>query len=113
MKKGLHPEWKETTVKCNSCGTTFKTHSTVSEITVEICSHCHPFYTGKQKLVDTAGRVDRFRAHQAAAKPKAEAGKKQSDKPKQPAKAEPGNTEKLAEIKKELEKETVSIDTKQ
>ncbi|MBI3984193.1 50S ribosomal protein L31 [Candidatus Microgenomates bacterium] len=67
MKKDVHPQWKETTVTCNSCNTTLKTHSTVESITVEICSNCHPFYTGKQKLVDTAGRVDKFRARQAAA----------------------------------------------
>ena len=62
MKATIHPEWVETKVTCLGCNTTFTSHSTVPEITVEICSQCHPFYTGKQKLVDTAGRVDRFRS---------------------------------------------------
>jgi large subunit ribosomal protein L31 len=59
MKQGIHPEYKATTVRC-SCGEEFQTHSTVSELRVDICSKCHPFYTGKQKLVDTGGRVERF-----------------------------------------------------
>lgn len=68
MKTGIHPELKDTKVTCNGCGNAFDTRSTVDKIEVEICSNCHPFYTGKQKLVDTAGRVDRFRAKQEAAK---------------------------------------------
>ncbi len=59
MKKGIHPEYVEATVTC-ACGNTFKTRSTVPEIRVEICNECHPFYTGKQKFVDTTGRVERF-----------------------------------------------------
>ena len=59
MKKGIHPEYKDVTVKCG-CGNTFQTRSTKPELHVEICSACHPFYTGKQKLVDTGGRVERF-----------------------------------------------------
>ena len=59
MKKGIHPDYYQTTVTCN-CGNTFVTGSTKKEIHVEVCSKCHPFYTGKQKLVDTGGRVDRF-----------------------------------------------------
>jgi len=59
MKQGIHPTYTTATVKC-SCGNTFVTRSTRSEIHVEICSACHPFYTGKQKLVDTGGRVERF-----------------------------------------------------
>ena len=59
MKKGIHPEYVEATVTC-ACGNTFKTRSTVPEIRVEICNACHPFYTGKQKFVDTTGRVERF-----------------------------------------------------
>jgi large subunit ribosomal protein L31 len=61
MKKGIHPRYYQTTVTCGSCGTTFVTGSTKQAIRVEICSNCHPFYTGKQKLLDTAGRVERFR----------------------------------------------------
>lgn len=59
MKKGIHPDYVECTVRC-TCGNTFKTHATVPEITVELCNECHPFYTGQQKLVDTGGRVQRF-----------------------------------------------------
>ena len=60
MKKEIHPKYVETTVSC-SCGNVAHTRSTVENLRVEICSNCHPFYTGKQKLVDTAGRVERFR----------------------------------------------------
>jgi large subunit ribosomal protein L31 len=59
MKAGIHPEYVMTTVTC-SCGNEFVTRSTKSELHVEICSACHPFYTGKQKLLDTGGRVERF-----------------------------------------------------
>jgi large subunit ribosomal protein L31 len=62
MKSGLHPDYThQAKVSCGTCGTTFETGSTTTELRVEVCSHCHPFYTGKQNLVDTAGRVDRFR----------------------------------------------------
>ncbi len=60
MKQNLHPEYHEVLVHC-ACGTTWKTHSTKKELRLEICSSCHPFFTGKQKLVDSAGRVERFR----------------------------------------------------
>jgi len=60
MKEAIHPKIMETTVTCG-CGETFVTRSTKSKIHVEVCSKCHPFYTGKQKLVDAAGRVERFR----------------------------------------------------
>jgi len=59
MKKEIHPNYVECQVTCG-CGETFKTRSTVPEIRVEICSKCHPFYTGRQKFVDTAGRVEKF-----------------------------------------------------
>lgn len=61
MKTGIHPEYHELTITC-SCGNTFKTRSTMSKdsLHVDICSNCHPFYTGKQKVIDTAGRVDKF-----------------------------------------------------
>jgi large subunit ribosomal protein L31 len=59
MKKGIHPEYQQATVTC-VCGNEFKTRSTLKEISVEICSACHPFFTGQQKLVDSAGRVERF-----------------------------------------------------
>lgn len=59
MKKGIHPEYKDATVTC-ACGETFKTKSTKDEIIVEVCSKCHPFYTGKQSRASRAGRVDKF-----------------------------------------------------
>ncbi len=60
MQQGIHPDYKETTIKC-ACGNVIETGSTKEDIRIEICSACHPFYTGKQKLVDTGGRVDKFR----------------------------------------------------
>ncbi|MHB8461684.1 MAG: 50S ribosomal protein L31 [Vulcanimicrobiaceae bacterium] len=72
MKQKIHPNWNsEARVKCN-CGSTFTTGSTVKEISVEICSACHPLFTGTQKLIDTAGRVDKFNQRAAAAKRKQE-----------------------------------------
>jgi len=59
MKKGIHPEYVKCEITCN-CGEIIRTRSTKPEMHIEICSKCHPFFTGKQKLVDTAGRVDRF-----------------------------------------------------
>ncbi|MCD4750886.1 MAG: 50S ribosomal protein L31 [Thermoanaerobaculales bacterium] len=59
MKSGIHPDYHEVEVRC-ACGNKFTTHSTRKEMRLEICSACHPFYTGKQKLVDTAGMVERF-----------------------------------------------------
>lgn len=59
MKQGIHPKYELTTITC-ACGNVFETRSTVKNIQVEICSACHPFFTGKQKLVDTAGRIERF-----------------------------------------------------
>ena len=60
MKEGIHPKYEETTITC-ACGNVIHTRSTKKEIHVEVCNKCHPFYTGKQKLVDTGGRVDRFK----------------------------------------------------
>ena len=59
MKEGIHPDYKPATIKC-ACGAVYETGSTKGNMTVEICSKCHPFYTGKAKLVDSAGRVDKF-----------------------------------------------------
>ena len=78
MKKDIHPQYEEATVHC-SCGNTFTTRSTKKELHVELCSQCHPFYTGKQKLVDSGGRVERF--------------KKRFDKKAEPVKAEPVKAE--------------------
>ncbi len=60
MKEGIHPKYEPTTITC-ACGNVIETRSTAKDIKVEICSNCHPFFTGKQKLVDTAGRVERFK----------------------------------------------------
>lgn len=59
MKEGIHPKYEETTIRC-ACGEVIETASTKQNMTVDICSKCHPFFTGKQKLEDTGGRVDRF-----------------------------------------------------
>jgi large subunit ribosomal protein L31 len=79
MKKGIHPEYMETVVTC-SCGNTFTTRSVKPELHVELCSQCHPFYTGKQKLVDTGGRVERFQrkyAQRGSATPKSQTSPQQ------------------------------------
>ncbi len=68
VKPGIHPRYQRATVQC-ACGNTFVTRSTTPVIHVEICAACHPFYTGKQKLMDTAGRVERFRQKYAAKAP--------------------------------------------
>ena len=65
MKQGIHPEYSEATISC-VCGNVIKTKSTKKEIKVEICSQCHPFITGKQKIIDTAGRVERFNRRYAS-----------------------------------------------
>ena len=78
MKTGIHPDYVTCNVHC-SCGHNYVTRSTKSELRVELCSECHPFYTGKQKLVDTGGRVERFKRRQeasAAAQKAASAAKK-------------------------------------
>ena len=67
MKQGIHPDYVECTVKC-TCGNTFTTRSTKSELRVDICNACHPFFTGQQKFIDTGGRVQRFAAKFGSAK---------------------------------------------
>ena len=77
MKEKIHPKYNKVTVHCG-CGNTFETRSTSEEIHAEICSMCHPFYTGKQKFVDTAGRIERFQKKYGTSyikKPKAEQAK--------------------------------------
>ena len=75
MKAAIHPEYQEINVTC-TCGNAFKTRSTIGhDLQVEVCSNCHPFYTGKQKIVDTGGRVDKFRKKYAAQAAKAPAPK--------------------------------------
>jgi len=76
MKAGIHPEYKQITVTC-TCGNKFETRSTIGQdLQVEVCSNCHPFYTGKQKIVDTGGRVDKFRKKYATAPAKPAAAAK-------------------------------------
>jgi large subunit ribosomal protein L31 len=75
MKTDIHPDYVECQVHC-SCGNEFTTRSTVPSLRVELCSECHPFFTGKQKLVDTGGRVDRFNRRLAKAAPAKGKGKK-------------------------------------
>ena len=67
MKEGIHPNYQEVEARC-ACGNTFKTRSTKPELHLEICSACHPFFTGRQKLIDTEGRVDRFQKKFAKAR---------------------------------------------
>ena len=92
MKKGIHPEYKNAVVTC-ACGNTFTTRSTLDSIHVEICSRCHPFFTGRQKLVDTAGRVERFRKKYGEGK-----GKKGKAKAKAKAKSEPETKAEESEV---------------
>jgi large subunit ribosomal protein L31 len=80
MKADIHPDYMLATVRC-SCGNEFTTRSTTSEIRVELCNLCHPFYTGKQKLVDSGGRVERYRQRYAKSQAKqAEAAKRSGSK---------------------------------
>ncbi len=84
MKEGIHPDYPAASIAC-ACGNSFITRSTRGDFTVDVCSACHPFYTGTQKLMDTAGRVDRFRKRyqtKAGAAPKAEAPAAAAEAPK-------------------------------
>lgn len=100
MKKDIHPKYFEATVRC-ACGNTFTTGSILEQIDVEICSQCHPFYTGKQKLVDTARRVEKFQEKQAKTKAlkektsKARALKKQKKQKAAPADHDQSLEEKI------------------
>ena len=98
MKEGIHPNYQEVDARC-ACGNTFKTRSTKPELHLEICSACHPFFTGRQKLIDTEGRVERFnkkfglqtseqrKTAEKAAKATKAAATKKTAKPKAPAPA--------------------------
>ncbi len=72
MRKGIHPKYQQAKVTCGSCGTIYEVYTTIGDYNVEICSNCHPFFTGKQRLVDTAGRVERFRKKYGLEAPKEE-----------------------------------------
>lgn len=79
MKQGIHPEYKKAVVTC-VCGNAVETRSTVGDMKIEICSACHPFFTGTQKIVDTAGRVERFQRKYAAIDPSQHKKKKKGRK---------------------------------
>ena len=116
MQEAIHPTYyPKAKVSCSGCGREFTVGSTAKEIRVELCSQCHPFYTGKQKLVDTAGRVERFQARAAKAAKTAKAKSKDS-KPAEASKAKaegeaetkpsestPTPAERLAAMKQDLE----------
>lgn len=106
MKPEIHPKYEKSEVKC-ACGAVFETRSTKPKILIEICSKCHPFYTGKKKLIDTTGRVERFEKLMAKKKPgKVKAKAEKADKAIKPKKAEVKSekaevkTEAAAEAKK-------------
>ena len=103
MRKDIHPEYQECTVRC-SCGNTFTTRSTKSELRVELCNECHPFYTGQQKFVDTGGRVQRFSdkfggAAQAALEKEKEAKAKRQEELKAQEDAKKAERDKKAQEK--------------
>jgi large subunit ribosomal protein L31 len=79
LKEKIHPKYYETTITC-ACGNVIHTRSTAKDIHVEICSACHPFFTGKQKLLDTAGRVERFRRRYKKVEKKSESGSTAEEK---------------------------------
>ena len=90
MKKDIHPKHFDTTITCATCGTVWPTQSTKQNLRVDICSHCHPFYTGEQRIVDTAGQVDRFlRRLQTSQAQQAEAARRREERnkpaPKKPS----------------------------
>lgn len=91
MKEGIHPDYPPANVSC-ACGNSFVTRSTRGDFQVDVCSNCHPFYTGTQKLIDAAGRVDRFRKRYSAEK-KPAAGAKAADAPKAEEAAAPAAPE--------------------
>ena len=96
MKQDIHPQYHTATVTC-SCGNSFSIGATVEAMRVELCSHCHPFYTGDQKLVDTAGRVEKFQQRLSKVQ-KSEKREVKSEKAEQPD----SNKDRLKELKKKL-----------
>ena len=90
MKENIHPKVFDTTIVCTTCGTQWPTESTRQNVRVDICSHCHPFYTGEQRIVDTAGQVDRFMKRlQSSQAQQADAARRRDEKnkpaPKKPS----------------------------
>jgi len=111
MKDGIHPEYVEATVKC-ACGYTFKTRSTKPEIKLEICSNCHPFFTGKQKLIDTAGRVEKFQKRFVATEGKTVIRKKKEKKVSSPRKTSKLLTSTPKRVKKDVKRNVSKKDAK-
>lgn len=114
MKKDIHPSYQKAKVHC-ACGNSFEVNSTVPEIKVEICSQCHPFFTGKQKLIDTTGRVDKFKARVEAAKKadskiKAKESKSKEKKEIPRPERSRGAQDDVQEIEEELEEKTVELE---
>src|SRR5258708_7908385 len=97
MKAAIHPKWNHNTTVICACGNTFTTGATVDEIRVDICSACHPFYTGSMKFVDIQGRVDRFEKMRKAAEGKKSAGTAKKDKA---PKAQPRSLKEMLEDEK-------------
>lgn len=104
MKEGIHPKYVESTVTC-ACGYTFKTRSTKPVIKLEICSNCHPFFTGKQKLIDSAGRVEKFQKRFIATDGKTVVRKKKEKKVSTPKKVSKLLTSTPKRAKKEVKKD--------
>lgn len=101
MKKNIHPAYStKANITC-ACGAVFSAGSTDKDIRVEICSQCHPFYTGKSKLVDTAGRVDKFKARMEASKKMKEAAAAKKEKPNKKTEKTPVNSDKTVKIEAE------------
>lgn len=110
MKSKVHPKYEPATITC-ACGNVIKTYSTVPKMRVEICSKCHPFYTKKQKLVDTAGMVDKFRERQEKTKQLQKEKGKKKDKKVKKQKEEKAKKEKIKKPKK-IKKAKVEKDKK-
>jgi len=110
MRKEIHPEYKLTRITC-ACGRVSETYATVDELHVEICSHCHPFFTGRQKLVDTAGRVERFRRkYEGGAEPRGRARKKTAEAPAEATEAPAEATEAAVTEEPSVERATDAPD---
>ena len=111
MKEGIHTKYVESTVTC-ACGYTFKTRSTKPVIKLEICSNCHPFFTGKQKLIDTAGRVEKFQKRFVATEGKTVVRKKKEKKVSSPRKTSKLLTSTPKRVKKDVKKDAAKKDAK-
>ena len=86
MKKDIHPKYEQASITCTTCGTVWPVRSTRAVMRLDICSHCHPFYTGEQRMVDTAGQVDRFMRRLAATQEKQATNQTRQQKPEPPKK---------------------------